>query len=164
MARLYPILLLALAILAPCPAVLAGDDVPRPVAQVALLPLSEASHLDIDALFATHWRAYYNTGAADGFRQTHIRAGRIDLDGDGNAELIAMIDHDVWSASDGKPMVIATWTKKGWLAVGWGWGDEETVFATAEVVKGWHTIDTGSQILTWNGKEYVISPRPQKTF
>lgn len=136
-----------------------ADDLPRPVSQVPLLPLAEGPHDDVDALVQAFWQPYYNTGAEHAFGRANLRVGRIDLNGDGQAELVLMVDAPGWEAGQGNPFVVATWIKKRWVAVGWGWGDEDTLFATDEVIGGWRTIDSGSQILRWAGTEYQFTDK-----
>ncbi len=137
-----------------------AEDGPTPVGQVALLPLGDAVRPDIEALIQVHWKDYYRTGAEHAFDRDRIRVGRFDLNGDGRAELLLMIDQDDWEADLGRPLVVADWSVKGWKAVGWSWGDDETVFATDEIVGGWRTIDTGTQYLRWDGRIYQRVDKP----
>ncbi|CAA7627136.1 hypothetical protein [Magnetospirillum sp. UT-4] len=148
LARLLAALLLSIALPA------AAADAPRQIAQLPLLPLPPGTHNDILALVRVHWRPYFETADANAFDRSALRVGRLDLNGDGRAELAVMIAKPEWEAEQGQPFVLATWTARGWLAVGWGWGDEDTVFATEESARGWLTVDTGTQLLRWDGKEY----------
>ncbi len=136
-----------------------AQDYGRPAAQVALQPLPENATPDIDALLKTHWRPYFNAGGRYGFFRDQVRAGRIDLDEDGRAELFLMIDTPDWHSDKGQPMVVAQWTSKGWSPVGWGFGDPDGVFVTAQRVEGWATIETPSQWLRWNGVSYQTIDR-----
>ncbi len=145
-------LLLSVLLLFAVPAL--ADDGIAPVGQIALMPPGEIDHPDIEAIIRTHWKDYYRTGAEHSFDRDKVRVGRFDLNGDGLAELIVMIDDADWEAEHGKPLLVADWINKGWRAVGWSWGDDETVFATTEIVAGWRTIDTGTQYLRWDGKLY----------
>lgn len=144
-------LLLLLAVFA-TPAL--ADDETRPVAQVPLLALADGPHDDIRALLDTYWQAYYQTGTEDSFNRDDLRVGRIDLNGDGREELVLMITAPAWEAEQGKPFVVAQWRAQKWAAIGWGWGDEDTVFATTEILGGWHSIDGGHMLLRWNGTAY----------
>lgn len=126
----------------------------RPVSQIPLLPLADGAQPDVDDLLAAFWQPYFNTGAEHSFGRDRVRAGRVDLNDDDRAELVLMIDAPGWQADQGNPFVIATWTNKRWVAVGWGWGDEDTLFATDEIMGGWRSVDSGTQLLQWSGKEY----------
>lgn len=148
--RTLAALLLSLTIALPA----AAQETPRPVGQVPLLPLPAGDHPDLDALLQAHWRPYYNTQHDQGFGRDKVRAGRFDVDGDGRAELFLLIDQDSWEAPHGRPLVVANWTARGWNAIGWSWGDEDTVFVTAETIDGWRTIDTGTQLLRWSRGVY----------
>lgn len=137
-----------------------AQELHRTVAQVALLPLSEGPHDDIEALLRTHWKPFYGSAVEHGFTMKQVRAGRIDLDNDGQAELFLMIDAPNWEAAHGKPFVAARWTAKGWSAAGWGWGDEDGIFLTAERLSGWLSIDTKDHWMRWNGKVYQLVEKP----
>lgn len=153
-------LVLLLALLLVAPLAQAQDKELRPVAQIALLPLKPGPQDEVEALIRAYWKPYYQTQAPHAFGRDKVRAGRFDLDGDGQAELILLIDQEDWEAERGRPLVVAKWTDKGWLAVGWSWGDEDTVFVIDEAFLGWQTIDTGSQWLRWGGKEYQRVDKP----
>lgn len=144
---------LLLAIFAFAAPATAADDV-RPFAQVPLVPLADPVPQDVETLLRTFWQPYYNSGGENSFTRDNLRAGRVDLNGDDRAEMVLMIDAPGWEAEFGNPFVVAEWTKGSWNAIGWGWGDEDTVFATTEVVGGWHSIDGGRQLLRWAGTEY----------
>lgn len=141
--------LIALLCLSPLPA-LAQAQPPRPVAQVAMLPVAEQGRDDVVALVKAHWGPYFQTQHPQGFGREALRVGRFDLDGDGLAELLVLLDKPDWEAEHGFPLVVAVWTDKGWNAVGWAWGDQDTVFVTDEIRDGWRTIDTGTQFLYWD--------------
>jgi hypothetical protein len=147
---LVALLLLCLTIAAPA----AAQDSLRPVGQVPVLPLPQGDHPDIDALLRAHWAPYYNTQHEHGFGRDKVRAGRFDIDGDGRPELFVLIDQASWEAESGHPLVVAKWTQHGWSAIGWSWGDEDTIFATAEIIGGHRTIDTGTQFLRWGRGVY----------
>lgn len=132
----------------------AAQEVLRPLGQVPMLPLPPGDHPEIVTLLRAHWEPYFNTGHPQAFGRDAVRVGRFDVDGDGRAELFVLIDHDAWEAQHGRPLVVANWTKKGWNAVGWSWGDEDTVFVTTERIDGWRTIDTGTQFLRWDRGVY----------
>lgn len=140
--------LLALTLMLPLPAL--GQEAPRPVGQIALLPLPDQGRDDVIGLVKTHWQPYFETQHPQAFGRESLRAGRFDLNGDGQAELLVMLAKDGWQAQQGFPLVVANWTAKGWNAVGWSWGDEDTVFATDEIRDHWRTIDTGTQYLYWD--------------
>ena len=142
-------ILLALLLLVAVPA-RAQTDLPRPISQIALLPIGDQGRDDVIALVKTHWLPYFETQHPQAFGRESIRAGRFDLNGDGQAELLVMVVKPDWAAQQGQPIVVASWTDKGWNAVGWSWGDEDTIFVTEEAVDGWRTIDTGSQLLRWD--------------
>lgn len=151
------LLLASLWLLAPYTA--SAQEYGRPVAQVALQPLPERETPDIEALLKTHWKAYYNSGGTAGFFRDQVRVGRIDLDEDGAAELIVLIDSPAWLSDKGQPLLVARWTSKGWTAVGWSFGESDGVFVTAQRVDGWATIETPSQWLRWNGASYQAIDR-----
>lgn len=156
MKRIAAFLLAMTALAAPARAT---DDA-RPVAQVPLVPLAEAVPDDVDALVRTFWSEYYNTRAESAFTRDNLRIGRIDLDGDDRSELVVMVDAPGWEAEQGNPFVVAQWRKTRWIAVGWGWGDEDTVFATTEVLGGWRSIDGGKVVMRWVGREYRAEDKP----
>jgi hypothetical protein len=150
---------LFLMLLSAFPAV--ADDIHRLVAAVAMLPLPDSHQDDVEALVRTHWSNYFNVSGPQGFRREHLRAGRFDLDGDGRAELLVMIDHPEWESANGKPFVMANWTAKGWRAIGWGWSHEDGVFVSAEKLKGVYTVDTPLYWIRWTGKAYQLEAKPQ---
>lgn len=131
----------------------AADDA-RPYAQVPLVPPGERLPEDITDLLYAFWPSYYNSVGENAFGPNHLRLGRIDLNGDDRPELVLMVDAPGWEAEQGNPFVVAQWRKGRWIAVGWGWGDEDTLFATSEVLGGWRSIDGGRTLLRWVGKEY----------
>ena len=141
--------LIALTLLLAPPA-LAQADQPRPVGQIALLPIGDSGREDIVGLVKTHWRPYFQTQDPLAFDRDSVRAGRFDLDHDGRAELVVMITKTGWEAENGFPLVVAVWTDKGWNAIGWSWGDQDTVFPTDQIIANWRTIDTGTQYLRWD--------------
>lgn len=122
----------------------------RLLAQVPLVPPGETLPEDLLAFLYALWPDYYNSVREGGFTRDNLRLGRIDLNGDGTSELVLMVDAPGWEAAPGNPFVVAQWRKGRWLAVGWGWGDEDTVFATDEIRDHWRTIDTGTQYLYWD--------------
>ena len=132
----------------------------RPVAQVPLVPLVESVPADIEAVLHTFWPHYYNSGGENGFGRENLRVGRIDLNGDTQPELVLMVDAPGWEAEQGFPMVVAQWRTGRWNAVGWGWGDEDTVFATTETLGGWRSIDGGKVVMRWQGREYRAEDKP----
>jgi hypothetical protein len=136
-----------------------AQDVVRPVSQIPLLSMADGAHDDIDSLLQVYFQAHFNTQAEYAFGREHLRVGRFDLDGDGRAELVLMVDAPGWHANQGAPFVVAQWINKRWVGIGWGWGDEDTLFATTEIQGGWRSIDTGTQILRWTGKEYGFSDK-----
>jgi hypothetical protein len=140
----------------------AAQDYGRPLAQVGLQPLPDTPTPDIDLALKTYWPAYFNSGAKFGFFRDQVRAGRIDLDEDGKAELFIIIDSPDWQSDKGFPMLVARWTAKGWSAIGWGFGDSDQVFVTGSRVDGWATIETPSQWLRWNGASYQALDRPAR--
>ena len=158
MYRFIPIILLFLTLL-PMP-VMAQINLS---AEIGILPPAPGSHPDLEDLLQRFWRDYYNVEGPQGFTMDNVRVGRADLNDDGNDELILMIDAPAWRAEGGKPFVIATWHKDGWYAIGWGWGDEDTIFTLTETNNGWHSLDTGTSIMRWTNQEYtgerkVIAP------
>ena len=124
------------------------------LAEVPFLPPASGPHPDLDALLQRFWRDYYGIEGKLGFTLSQIRVGRIDLNDDDQAELVLMIDAPAWKADAGKPFVIATWREEEWVAIGWGWGDEDGVFSLTETQRGWHSLETGAYIMRWNGTEY----------
>lgn len=155
MSRIAAFLLAVLAFAAPARA---ADDM-RPFAQVPLVPLGESMSDDVSDMVWAFWPTYFNSGRENSFGREHLRVGRIDLNGDNRAELVLMIDAPGWEAEPGNPFVVAQWIKGRWVAVGWGWGDEDTVFATTEVQDGWRSIDAGKVVMRWAGKEYKLEDK-----
>lgn len=154
MSRIAAFILAMLALAVPARA---ADDV-RPFAQVPLLPIETMSE-DVAAMVWAFWPDYFNSGRENSFGRQHLRVGRIDLDGDQRDELVLMIDAPGWEAEPGNPFVVAQWRKGRWVAVGWGWGDEDTVFAITEVKDGWRSIDGGKVVMRWTGKEYKLEDK-----
>lgn len=154
MARLVLILSLLLTAL---PA--AAQELPKMVAQVALQPLPEAETPDIEAFVRSQWKAYYNGTGPYAFYRDQIRVGRIDLNEDGRAELFVLIDSPAWLSDKGLPLVVATWTSRGWSPIAFALGDSDGVFVTAERVDNWATILTPSQILQRVGRAYQAIDR-----
>lgn len=141
------------------PARAAGES--RLLAQVPLVPPGEATlPEDVLAFLYALWPDYYNSVREGGFTRDNLRLGRIDLNGDGTSELVLMVDAPGWEAAPGNPFVVAQWRRGRWLAVGWGWGDEDTVFATDDTSGGWLGIDGGKATMRWNGKEYHTEEKP----
>ncbi|MDA8231493.1 MAG: hypothetical protein M0006_09145 [Magnetospirillum sp.] len=140
-----------------------AQEVPRWYAQVPLLPLAEGEHPDIEELLSAHWADYFRAGGELGFDLDQVRAGRVDLDGGDDGELVLMIDHPRWRADDGKPFVVAAWTGGRWVPVGWGWGEEDGVFVTTEVIDGWRTIDAGNFLMRWTAGGYQRERKPAGT-
>jgi hypothetical protein len=139
--------------------VVAGAADPVKLAQIPVLSPTNGPHPDLDTLLQRFWKSYYNADGALGFDMSQIRVGRMDLNDDDDAELILMITHPGWRAEGGFPFVIATWLNKEWSAVGWGWGEDDTLFSLVEVNRGWHSVETSSSILRWNGQEYERTPK-----
>lgn len=156
--RRLALLFLALFVLA-TPA--GAQDGLRLAAQIPLLPLADGVQRDIDDLAVALWQPYYHTQAEHSFARDNLRASRFDLNGDGEAELILMVVAPGWEADQGNPFVIARWVNKRWLAIGWGWGDEDTLFATDEVLGGWRTVMSQSQIIRWSGRDYQARERAE---
>ncbi|BAE50398.1 hypothetical protein amb1594 [Paramagnetospirillum magneticum AMB-1] len=148
--------LLALLLL---PLAAVAQDFGRLVAQVALQPLPEAETPDIDLLLRTQWKAYYNAGGPHGFFRDQVRAGRIDLNEDGRAELFILIDSPAWVSAKGQPLLVAGWTSRGWAPIGWSFADSDSVFVTSERIDGWATIQTPTQALQRVGKGYQAIDR-----
>lgn len=132
----------------------AQESPPRPVSQIALLPLPASGADDVAALLKAHWGQYFETGTDQGFGRDAVRIGYFDLNGDGKVELLVMVTRPDWATDAGQPIAVAAWTGAAWNAIGWSWGDEDTVFATDEIVARWRTIDTGSQWLRWDNGLY----------
>jgi len=122
--------------------------------EVAILPPSPGPHPDLEDLLHRFWHDYFGADGSLGFSLAQVRVGRVDLNDDDQAELILMIDHPGWKADAGKPFVIATWKDESWMAIGWGWGDEDGIWSLVETQGGWHSLDTGSAFMRWNGHEY----------
>jgi hypothetical protein len=139
-----------------------AQDYGRPAAMVALQPLPDTGTPDIEALLKAHWKAYYNGGGRNGFFRDQVRAGRIDLNEDGQAELFLLIDAPDWQGDRGRPLVVAQWTAKGWAAIGWSFADSDSVFVTTERVQGWASIETASQGLRWTGSGYKAQDKPRR--
>ena len=140
----------------------AAQDAGRLMAQVALQPLPEAATPDIEALLKANWRAYYNSSGTHGFYRDQVRAGRIDLNEDGQAELFLLIDSPAWISNKGQPLLVARWTSKGWSVIGWSFADSDGVFVTSSRVDGWAGIETPSQWLSWNKTGYRAQDRPKR--
>lgn len=155
MARLALLLALPLAFSSP----VSAQEMPRPAAQVALQPLPEAETPDIEQFVRSQWKAYYNGTGPYAFYRDQIRAGRIDLNEDGKAELFILIDSPAWTSDKGQPLVAATWTANGWSPIAFAQGDSDGVFVTDERIDGWATIATPSQILQRVGKGYQAIDR-----
>ena len=136
-----------------------AQTAPTLAQEVGILPPAPGPHPDLEALLQRFWRDYYTVDAPNGFTMDNVRVGRVDLNDDGVEELILMIDSPAWEVGLGKPFVIATWRNKTWVAVGWGWGDADTIFSMTETVKGWHSVDTGTTIMRWNGSEYATETK-----
>lgn len=152
MRRIVLLFALVLAALLPLPAH-AGSG-PKLLAMVPLLPLADGPHPDIDDLLARFWHGYYGVESEYGFGPADVRAGRFDLNGDGDSELILEIDKPKWRGSEGQPLVIATWRDHHWLPVGWGWTDDDCVFVTDEVIESWRTVDAGNFLMRWTADGY----------
>ena len=152
-------ILLALLVLLFSPLSATAQDFGRLVAQVALQPLPEGETPDIDLLLRTQWKAYYNAGGTHGFFRDQVRAGRIDLNEDGQAELFILIDSPAWASAKGMPLLVAGWTSKGWTPIGWSYADSDSVFVTSESIDGWATILTPTQELQRVGKSYQAIDR-----
>jgi len=136
----------------------AQEDGPL-AALVALQPLPEPTPADIDAVLKAQWPAYYRSTGDLGFGPDQVRAGRIDLDQDGRAELFLLLDSPDWVTDSGRPLMVARWTDKGWQPVGWSYAEAEDVYLTTERVGGWATIRTPAYQLRWTGKAYQAIPR-----
>jgi hypothetical protein len=152
-------ILLALLALLLLPLPATAQNFGRMLAQVALQPLPEAETPDIELLLRTQWKAYYNAGGSHGFFRDQVRAGRIDLDEDGQAELFILIDSPAWASAKGQPLLIAGWTPKGWTPIGWSFADSDSVFVTSERINGWATILTPPHALQRVGKSYQAIDR-----
>lgn len=133
----------------------------RLAAQIPLLPLAEGVQHDIDDLAVALWGTYYHTNAEHAFARENLRAGRFDLNGDNQAELILMVIAPGWEADQGYSFVVARWVNKRWMPVGWGWSDEDSLFVTESQQGGWRTLMSNSQILRWDGREYQITERSE---
>lgn len=156
MHRIAALLLASLVLATPARAF---DDV-RPYAQVPLVPAGERLPEDVTDLLYAFWPNFYNSVGENAFGPSHVRLGRIDLNGDDRPELVLMVDAPGWEAEQGNPFVVAQWRKNRWVAVGWGWGDEDTVFTTTDVQGGWRSIDGGKVVMRWVGKEYRAEDKP----
>jgi len=154
LAALVTVLLWAAAV--PCAL---AQSAGQPAAMVPLLPLPATPTPDIDAVLAHHWAAYYHAPGELGFERAQVRVGRIDLDEDGVAELLLLLDAPAWAGDGGAPLLVARWAEGGWTAVGWAYADADGVWVTTERLGGWATIETPSQMLRWGGKAYVTTNR-----
>jgi len=154
-------ILIALLALLLLPIAATAQDFGRMMAQVALQPLPEGETPDIDLLLRTQWKAYYNAGGTYGFFRDQVRAGRIDLNEDGQAELFILVDSPAWASAKGMPLLVAAWTAKGWAAIGWSFADSDSVFVTSERIDGWATVLTPTQALQRVGKSYQAIDRRQ---
>ncbi|NFV81930.1 hypothetical protein [Magnetospirillum aberrantis] len=150
MTRVAALFLACLALAAPAWA----TEEPRLLAQVPLVPPTENLPDDIADLVYAFWPEYYNGYGENAFTRDNLRLGRTDLNGDGKAELVLLVDSPSWEAAQGFPFVVAQWRKGRWFAIGWSWGDEDTVFVTSESHDGWHSLDSGKVVLRWQGKQY----------
>lgn len=159
MTRITALFLATLALAAPA----WGADGTRLLAQVPLVPPTETLPDDVADLVYGFWPQYYNSVGENAFSRDNLRLGRIDLNGDDKPELVLMVDSPSWEAGEGFPFVVAQWRKGRWIAVGWGWGDEDTVFATTEVQNGWHSIDGGRMVLRWVGSQYQPEEKAAST-
>lgn len=127
--------------------------------QVSLLPPAPGPHPDLEALLDQYWHQYWQADGELGFGLENIRVGRADLNDDDEAELFLMIDRPSWFSTDGKPFVIATWRDRKWVAIGWGWGDEDGIWVTTEKLAGWRSVDAGNYLMHWEGTAYGRSPK-----
>jgi hypothetical protein len=125
----------------------------RPLAMVPMLPLADGPHLDIEDLLRRQWRGYFQSTGEFGFTTADIRAGRFDLNGDGDPELLVMIDTPKWTSTAGKTFVIATWQDHHWVVIGGSWADEDNILVTDESLESWRTLDTGQGWLRWTKKD-----------
>lgn len=155
MRRLAASLFLAFALLSPVPA--AAEEIDR-TAQVPLLPAA-GRPADVVTLARSFWGGYLDRGGDLGFTLNDVLVGQVDLNDDGVNELFLMIDKESWRAEHGKPFVVARWQRGAWLAIGWGWGDEDGVFLGAERRSGWRTIDAGPHYLRWQGRQYGLTTK-----
>jgi len=136
----------------------AQDDSPLAVL-VALQPLPDPTPPDIEAVLKAQWPAYYRSTGDLGFGPEQVRAGRIDLDRDGKAELFLLLDSPDWATDSGGPMMVARWTDRGWAPIGWSYAGTDEVFLSTERVGGWSSIRTPAYWLRWEGKAYRAAPR-----
>jgi hypothetical protein len=134
-----------------------AQDAGRPAAFVALQPLPATPPADIDSLLALLWKPYFQKPGDLGFDHDQIRAGRIDLDEDGQAELVLLLEAPAWQTESGGLLLVARWSETGWKPIGWAYGERDGVVVTTERLGGWATIETQSQLLRWNGKAYVTT-------
>ncbi len=148
----FKIILALFFLVAPLPA-LAGSAIS---AQVAVLPPSPGPHPDLEDILQRFWHDFFGVEGKLGFTLSQVRVGRVDLNDDDQAELILMIDHPGWKANAGKPFVIATWKDESWMAIGWGWGDEDGIWSMVETQRGWHNLDIGASTMRWNGTQYEL--------
>jgi hypothetical protein len=132
------------------------------MAQVALQPLPEGETPDIEQLLRQQWKAYYNGSGQFAFYRDQVRAGRIDLNEDGKAELFILIDSPAWTSPKGQPLLVATWGSRGWEPIGWSFADSDSVFVTSERVGGWASIATPTQVLERVGDRYQAIDRQSR--
>lgn len=134
----------------------------RPTAQIALLPVSDHDDPALASFVNALWGRYFQTDDPQAFGRAALRLGRMDLNGDGQAELLILVDAPDWETGAGYPLVVANWTRDGWNPIGWSWGDEDRVFVVDEAVDGWHSLSTGTQLLRWDHGVYAVTdlPRP----
>gem|GEM_PF-2923596 len=133
----------------------------QPEAMVGLQPLSDPPSPDLEALLKTQWPAYYRAGEA-GFSPAQVRVGRIDLNGDGSAELLVLLEAPDWRTLDGGPLLVARWKGQRWVPIGWAYAEAETVYVTAERLRGWASLETGAVWLRWDGQVYRPEPHPSE--
>ena len=159
--RLPALVLTALLTMITLTSVVRADDAapPRPLALISLLPPAPGPHPDLDEFILLFWVKYYNAPGELGFTLNQVRVSRVALKDDDDTQLILMIDHPGWRTVDGKPFVIATWRDGQWAAIGWGWGDEDGLFETTEIVGGWHSLDAGKYTMRWDGQQYQTVPK-----
>jgi len=156
--RILAALATALLLAVPSSLALAQED-SRLAALVALQPLPEPTPPDIDAVLKAQWPAYYRSSGELGFGPDQVRAGRIDLDEDGKAELFLLLDSPDWVTDSGGPLMVAGWTGKAWEPIGWSYAQPDEVFVTTERSNGGAMIRTPAYWLRWDGKAYRATPR-----
>lgn len=130
--------------------------------QVPMLQPAPGPHPDLDALLDQYWHKYWKADGPLGIGPDDIKVGRADLNDDDEAELFLMIDRPSWLGIDGKQFVIATWRDRKWVAIGWGWADEDSIWVTTEKVGGWRSVNAGNYIMRWEGSAYGRSPKTPK--